>query len=113
MGEGYNKEYIDERFKGVDEKINVANHRISDLETEMKYTKDLVNAISSIDKKVDVLSTDVGNKIGSLSKDVCEIKTDLSEIKKKPSDWLEKIIWLVIGGVITGVFTIIKDVLIK
>ena len=41
------------------------------------------------------------------------MKTDLSEIKKKPSDWLEKIIWLVIGGSVTAVIAIVKDVLTR
>ena len=75
MGEmnTYSKDVIDEKFKGIDEKFEVSNHRIKDLENEMKDTKDLVNAISAVDKKVDLFARDTTNKIDNLTCNVTEI----------------------------------------
>lgn len=87
----YNKELIDEKFK-------VVNHRVDDLECEVKNMKDLTNAIVAVDKKVDLFAKDTTNKIDNLTSNVTEIKSYVAEKKKKPAEWIEKLVWIVIAG---------------
>lgn len=111
---GYSRETIDAKIDFVDEKIKVANHRIDDLEVGMKETQQLVAAMATIDKKVDILSTEVSHTFVEIKKDNEAMKQDISstsknieEIKAKPLKIIEKIIWLVIGAVVSGAVALI------
>lgn len=64
----------------IEEKFKVANHRIDDLETEVKDIKELTIAITKVNEKVEVLADCVG-----------EIKTDIKEMKKVPSENYNKL----------------------
>lgn len=106
---GYSRETIDARFNIVDEKVKVANHRIDDLEIGMKETQQLVTAMTAIDKKVDILSTEVSHTFGEIKKDNEAMKQDIAstaanikEINGAPLRIFQKLIWLVIGAAVSG-----------
>jgi len=76
----------------TEEKIKVINHRIGDLEAEVKDIKDLTIAISTVNNKVD-----------SLSDDMTEVKKDLKEIIKRPVDNWNKFYMAVACAVASGI----------
>jgi len=105
--QGYSRDTIDEKFKATDEKIKVANHRIDDLEVGMKETQQLVAAMATIDKKVDILSAEVSHTFVDIKKDISATAEDIKQIKDKPVKMAEKLAWLVVGSVISGAVSVI------
>lgn len=73
----------------TEEKFKVVNHRISDLENEVKDIKDLTIAISTVNNKVDTLTDTVG-----------EVKAGLKEIASKPGKRWDNAVWLVVAALI-------------
>lgn len=100
--QAYSKEVIDEKFSLRDEKINVANRRIDDLETEVKDIKDLTIAITKVNDKVDNLKTDVG-----------EIKESVKSFVAQPQENWNKFKMAIACAVGTGIVGIIIALIFK
>ena len=90
-----NEELINEKFK-------VANHRIDDLEIEVKDIKELTIAMSRMSDKVDVLA-------GCMA----EVKTELKEIVKRPAENANKFYMAVVCAVGTGVVGVVLGLIFK
>lgn len=84
------------------EKFKVINHRIEDLEAEVKDIKALTIAINTVNSKVDTLTDNV-----------TEIKDGLKEITKRPAERWEKLIMAVVCAVGTGIVGIILALIFK
>jgi len=100
--DGYSKETIDEKLKLRDEKINVANHRIDDLETEVKDIKDLTIAITKVNDKVDNLTTDV-----------VEIKDSVKKFTSQPQENWNKFKMAIACAIGTGIVGVIIALIFK
>lgn len=71
------------------EKFEAVDHRIVNLENEVKDIKDLTIAINTVNGKVDTLTDTVG-----------EVKAGLKEIASKPGKLWDNAVWLVVAGLI-------------
>lgn len=90
------EDYIEERFDNIDKRIN-------GLESEVKDMKELTLAISEVDKKVDILNTEVSFTFKEIKNNTIDMKKDISEIKERPAKNHDKLLWLVIGALVSGV----------
>lgn len=98
----YSKEVIDEKFKLRDEKIGVANHRIDDLETEVKDIKDLTIAITKVNDKVD-----------NVKSDVSEIKESVKSFVAQPQENWKKFKMAIACAIGTGIVGVIIGLIFK
>lgn len=111
------------------EKIQVANHRIDDLEAANKdrgsrlgtverkqteteqaflYLKEQQEQTTREIKDLRDLTLSVRDLtlcVNSMKEDVDEVKAAVREQSKRPSMWLDKIIWAVLGGGIAALVT--------
>lgn len=97
------KDYYEQKFLNMEEKLKVANHRIEDLEVQMKDIQSLISAIAAVDKKVDLLSTTVAHTFKDIDERTKDMKKDITEIKEKPVKNHDKLLWLVVGAIVSGV----------
>jgi hypothetical protein len=93
--DGYNKELIDEKFK-------VVNHRIDDLETEVKDIKNLTLAVTKVNAKVENIEINVN-----------EIKQDIKNINNKPVELIDKVKIGVISSIATGIIAAVLALILK
>jgi len=93
--DGYNKELIDEKFK-------VVNHRIDDLETEVKDIKNLTLAVTKVNAKVENIEINVN-----------EIKQDIKNINNKPVELVDKVKIGVISSIATGIIAAVLALILK
>lgn len=102
MNATYSKEVLDEKFKGVDEKFKVSNHRINDLEEEVKDIKALTNAIGVVNTKVD-----------NLKDDVVEIKESVKSFTIQPAKNWNKFKMAIACAIGTGIIGVIIGLIFK
>lgn len=93
--DGYNKELIDEKFK-------VVNHRIDDLETEVKDIKNLTLAVTKVNAKVENIEINVN-----------EIKQDIKNINNKPVELVDKVKIGIISSIATGIIAAVLALILK
>ncbi len=84
------------------EKFKVINHRIDDLEEEVKDIKELTLAINTVNSKVDNLKEDVG-----------EIKDCIKAMTKQPSENWNKFKMAVACAIATGLVGVIIALIFK
>ncbi len=84
------------------EKFKVINHRIEDLETEVKDIKALTIAINTVNSKVDTLTDNV-----------TESKGGLKEITKRPAERWEKLFMAIVCAVGAGIVGIVLALIFK
>lgn len=80
------------------------NGRVRD--TKLKY----------IQKEVEELSSEVklikDNHLPHMKEEMGDIKNDVTSIKERVA-WMSKLVWLVLGGTITGLIATFYDLFIK
>lgn len=86
-------EVIEARFEAVESEDIRQNARLSHLETKVEQINDIVVSIKE-------LSVNLTN--------ICKtqeiMRSDIEAIKNKPSTYWDKLVWLVIGALVTYVF---------
>ena len=86
----------------LDQRQSVSEHRISDLEGELKDIRQLTTAVVQVNDKVDNLKTDVG-----------EIKDKVEGITARPGKWWDKIVSAALGAAVTGLVAALLTLIIK
>lgn len=81
-----------ERLVKVEQSEKSAHHRLDEHENK-------INELSN----VYVALTKVNDKVENVEKDVTEMKSDIKDIKDKPTKNYEKLIWLIVSSVVTTV----------
>lgn len=80
----------------------VSEHRIADLESELKDIRQLTTAVVQVNDKVDRLKSDMD-----------EVKTDIKMITARPGKWWDKVISAALGAVAAGLTTAILALIIR
>lgn len=80
----------------------VSEHRIADLETEVKDIRQLTTAVVQVNDKVDRLKSDME-----------EVKNDVKEITARPVQWWDKVISAVLGAAAAGLTAAILALVMK
>ena len=99
---GNEENYYEQKFLNIEDKIKTANHRIEDLEVQIKDIQGLISAIAAVDKKVDILSTTVAHTFKTIEEQNRDMKKDIAEIKEKPVKNHDKLLWLFLGAVVSA-----------
>lgn len=99
---GNEENYYEQKFLNIEDKIKTANHRIEDLEVQIKDIQGLISAIAAVDKKVDILSTTVAHTFKTIEEQNSDMKKDIAEIKEKPVKNHDKLLWLFLGAVVSA-----------
>lgn len=112
------EKYIDlaVRLEGVDSRCKSNEHRINDHDNEIKELREKQDAIYDLTSSVKSIATDMTY----IKEDVKEVKSGqaqlnekvtilenkpATEAKKKIDGIYEKLLWLVIGGVVVGLLS--------
>lgn len=101
-------------LEAVDSRSKSNEHRISDLETEMKETKDMQVTLVKLASGVENMGTqlmDVKNDIQDVKKGQDALSDKVTILENKPAheskrflDGIyEKIMWLIVGGFVTAI----------
>lgn len=69
----------------------VSEHRIADLESELKDIRQLTTAVVQVNDKVDRLKSDMD-----------EVKSDVKKITARPGKWWDKVISAALGAFAAG-----------
>lgn len=99
---GNEENYYEQKFLNIEDKIKTANHRIEDLEVQIKDIQSLISAIAAVDKKVDILSTTVAHTFKTIEEQNHDMKKDITEIKEKPVKNHDKLLWLFVGAIVSA-----------
>mgnify|MGYP004651260303 CR=1 FL=1 len=97
-----NNEYI-ERLVQVEQRSKSNTKRLDEKETKDKEQDNRISALSDIY----IALTKVNDKIDNLETNFVEIKQDIKDIKKLPSERYEKVWGYVFGGVVTALISFI------
>ena len=89
-------------FAKLQQRQSVSEHRISDLEGEVKDIRQLATAMSCIDQKV-----------GAIGKDMDELKGDIKALNARPGKWWDKIASAALGAVATGLVAAVLALILK
>lgn len=112
------KQYTDlaVHVQEIDSRSKSNEHRIDDLETEMKETKNMQITLVKLANGVE----NMGNQLMDVKEDIQDVKKGQNELsnkvttlenrpaietKKRLDSIYDKIIWLVIGGVVTFILS--------
>ena len=80
----------------------VSEHRIADLEGEVKDIRQLATAMSCIDQKVDGISSDMD-----------ELKADVKTLNARPGKFWDKIAFTALGAIVTGLVGAVLILILK
>ena len=112
------KQYADlaVHIQEVDSRSKSNEHRINDLEIDMKETKDMQITLVKLANGVE----NMGNQLMDVKEDIQDVKKGQNELsdkvttlenrpaletKKRWDSIYDKIIWLVIGGIVTFILS--------
>ena len=112
------KQYTDlaVHVQEIDSRSKSNEHRIDDLETEMKETKNMQITLVKLANGVE----NMGNQLMDVKEDIQDVKKGQSELsdkvttlenkpaqetKKRWDSIYDKILWLVIGGIVTFILS--------
>ena len=112
------KQYTDlaVHVQEIDSRSKSNEHRIDDLETEMKETKNMQITLVKLANGVE----NMGNQLMDVKEDIQDVKKGQNELsdkvttlenrpaletKKRWDSIYDKIIWLVIGGIVTFILS--------
>ena len=112
------KQYTDlaVHVQEIDSRSKSNEHRIDDLETEMKETKSMQITLVKLANGVE----NMGNQLMDVKEDIQDVKKGQNELsdkvttlenrpaletKKRWDSIYDKIIWLVIGGIVTFILS--------
>ena len=112
------KQYTDlaVHIQEIDSRSKSNEHRIDDLEIDMKETKDMQITLVKLANGVE----NMGNQLMDVKEDIQDVKKGQSELsdkvttlenrpaletKKRWDSIYDKIIWLVIGGIVTFILS--------
>ena len=112
------KQYTDlaVHIQEIDSRSKSNEHRIDDLETEMKETKSMQITLVKLANGVE----NMGNQLMDVKEDIQDVKKGQNELsdkvttlenrpaletKKRWDSIYDKIIWLVIGGIVTFILS--------
>lgn len=96
-----------ERLVQVEQRSKSNTKRLDDKDLLDKEQDNKISALSDIY----IALTKVNDKLDNLEKDSLEMKKDIKDIIKKPSEKYEQIWGFVVGGVITALISFICTVL--
>ena len=86
----------------LQQRQSVSEHRISDLEGEVKDIRQLTTAVVQVNDKVDNLKCDVG-----------EIKTKVDGITSRPSKLWDYLVTAIIGAIGAGIAAAVLSQILK
>lgn len=86
----------------LQQRQSVSEHRISDLEGEVKDIRQLTTAVVQVNNKVDNLKTDV-----------TELKSDVKSLNARPGKWWDKLASAALGALATGIVAAILALILK
>lgn len=93
---------IVERLSAGESSIKSAHHRIDDIEKKQDDLADLVSSVKVL-----------ADREARVEEDVSEIKTDVKELKEKPSKRYETIITAILTAVCGGVVGYLLSMILK
>lgn len=80
----------------------VSEHRIADLETEVRDIRQLTTAVVQVNDKVDQLRSDMD-----------EVKNDVRVFTSRPGKWWDKVVSTVLGAAAAGLTAAIMALVMK
>lgn len=83
---------IAEKLIDLERRQKVTDHRLRDLEGEVKDMRQLTTAVVQVNDKVDHLRSTI-----------TEIRADVKAIGQRPAVWWDKLVAAAIGAVATGI----------
>lgn len=92
------------------------SHRLDSLENQYKIIQELSASIQILANNMSGFKQDISTVKETCSKlndklddEIKDIKDDINEVKNQPSraksEWFDKILWLIVGGVATAIVT--------